>query len=323
MSSPSVATVKRLFAVSRNRCAFTKCQTSLVSESGKVTGKICHIEGNRGPRYNPAQSAEERDSFDNLLLLCALHHDIIDDDVTTYTVDVLREMKREHENAAAERLALSDDAAAAFIGNLAITIESSSILTSTGQMGGQFAHNITNIVRGGPAAVPVTSAPSHVNYRHADALLELWEQLLATLDAVFDATVNLAPLEGKTRRQAYDMFAAATFPSLAAGSEFSAWEAVQNEYLHVMAFPHFGNKAASAIDNLERCAARARLLIPSDIPLKVREIATQMRSSVESARQAKISLERWRSVMLSVQTIEHMILSIEDRFKVHVQTGGG
>jgi hypothetical protein len=323
MSSPSVATVKRLFAVSRNRCAFANCETPLVSESGKVTGKICHIEGKRGPRYNPVQSAEERDSFDNLLLLCALHHDIIDDDVTTYTVDVLRKMKREHESATADGLALSDDAAAAFVGNLAITIESGSVLTNTGQTGGQFAHIITNIVHDGSATVPITSALSQVNRHHADALLELWEQLLMTLDAVFDATVNLAPLEGRARRQAYDMFAAAAFPSLATGSEFSAWETVQNEYLHVMAFPRFGNKAVSAIDDLERRAARARLLIPSEILLKVREIASQMRSAVENARQAKIAVERWRSVMLSVQAIEHRILSIEDRFKVHVQTGGG
>ena len=42
--SPSTTTVKQLFAVSGNRCAFPDCTRTLVDvETG--TGEICHIRG--------------------------------------------------------------------------------------------------------------------------------------------------------------------------------------------------------------------------------------------------------------------------------------
>jgi hypothetical protein len=48
---------KRLFAMSRNRCAFPNCQQPLVDQGGKVTGRICHIRAGQpgGPRYDAAQ----------------------------------------------------------------------------------------------------------------------------------------------------------------------------------------------------------------------------------------------------------------------------
>ena len=100
MAGPSVATVKRLFAVSGNRCAFPGCDLPLVDEaSGKVTGRICHIKADSpgGPRYDPGQSEEERHGFGNLVLMCPLHHDVIDSNVETYTVERLLEIKARHE----------------------------------------------------------------------------------------------------------------------------------------------------------------------------------------------------------------------------------
>ena len=99
MSQPTVATVKRLFALSSNRCAFPKCANAIVDPSGKVTGRICHIKGRRpgGPRFDPSQSDPERHSFENLLLLCPIHHDVVDADSDSYTVDRLLAMKNAHE----------------------------------------------------------------------------------------------------------------------------------------------------------------------------------------------------------------------------------
>ena len=100
MAGPSVATVKRLFAVSGNRCAFPGCALPLVDEaSGKVTGRVCHIKADSpgGPHYDPEQHSKERHGFANLVLMCPLHHDVIDGDVETYTVERLLEIKARHE----------------------------------------------------------------------------------------------------------------------------------------------------------------------------------------------------------------------------------
>jgi len=96
---PTAATVKRLFAFSKNQCAFPDCTAPIVEASGVVTGIICHIKArNRGgPRYDTRQSPEERHSFDNLMLLCSRHSKIIDSQPKTYTVDLLREIKELHE----------------------------------------------------------------------------------------------------------------------------------------------------------------------------------------------------------------------------------
>lgn len=44
IKGPEVKTIKRLVAVSDNRCAFTGCKTPLVDTSGKVTGRTSHIK---------------------------------------------------------------------------------------------------------------------------------------------------------------------------------------------------------------------------------------------------------------------------------------
>ncbi len=95
---PSVTTIKKLFALSGNLCAFPNCKNSLVDQSDNLIGQVCHIEAAEkgGERYNPKQTEEQRASFENLILLCANHH-ITTNDEKTYTVEVLIEMKKKHE----------------------------------------------------------------------------------------------------------------------------------------------------------------------------------------------------------------------------------
>ena len=96
---PSLKTIKKLFAVSRNQCAFEKCKTPIVQESGTVIGVVCHVKARSagGPRYDATQTEEERHSHGNLILLCAKHAKIIDSEPDRYTVAKLQEMKRRQE----------------------------------------------------------------------------------------------------------------------------------------------------------------------------------------------------------------------------------
>jgi len=77
MPQPSAVTIKRLFAVSGNNCAFPDCQIPISDEeNATIIGEICHIEADKsgGPRYNSMQTNEERQAFENLILMCANHH---------------------------------------------------------------------------------------------------------------------------------------------------------------------------------------------------------------------------------------------------------
>jgi formylglycine-generating enzyme required for sulfatase activity len=95
---PTTATIKRLFSVAGNRCAFPGCTATLVI-GDTVTAEICHIKAQSGggPRYDPAQTDEERHAFENLLLLCPSHHKVVDQNPDEYTVERLCEIKVAHE----------------------------------------------------------------------------------------------------------------------------------------------------------------------------------------------------------------------------------
>ncbi|MHA1437840.1 MAG: hypothetical protein ACTSPD_09685 [Promethearchaeota archaeon] len=102
LTAPKDKTKKRLFAFSGNKCYFPNCNTPLVDlKSETVIGEICHIKGKKpkSPRYDPNQSDEERHGFDNLILMCPLHHKVIDDNPDSYTISRLYEIKKRHEES--------------------------------------------------------------------------------------------------------------------------------------------------------------------------------------------------------------------------------
>jgi hypothetical protein len=109
LTTPRLPTLKRLFAVSGNQCAFPKCTQTLI-DGDTVTGKVCHIKGRKdgSARYDEYQPDEERHGFENLILMCGRHHDVIDDDEESYSVERLHRMKADHEKSA---IRLSDNAA--------------------------------------------------------------------------------------------------------------------------------------------------------------------------------------------------------------------
>lgn len=95
-------TRKILWGRSGNRCAICRRElvvdaTALDDES--VVGEECHIVSGKGqgPRYNSSFPSDQLDESKNLILLCRVHHKMVDDQFETYTVDVLRSLKANHE----------------------------------------------------------------------------------------------------------------------------------------------------------------------------------------------------------------------------------
>ncbi len=61
-----------------------------------------------GPRYDPTYPAEHLDAHQNLILLCRTHHKQVDDQTATFSADILRQMKSNHEVWVSERLEAPD-----------------------------------------------------------------------------------------------------------------------------------------------------------------------------------------------------------------------
>lgn len=95
-----------LYADSGNECAFPGCGTALVKPgdgSGKAVnvGEAAHIvaSSRQGPRGGAPLSDLERDTrASNRILLCPTHHTEVDRQPLVYTVEVLRQMKEDHES---------------------------------------------------------------------------------------------------------------------------------------------------------------------------------------------------------------------------------
>ena len=95
---PTERTLKRLFALSGNRCPFPNCRATL-TYNGLLIGEVCHIKGDNpgAARYDPAQTDKERQAYENLIAMCPTHHTVIDDDVASHPVDRILKMKADHE----------------------------------------------------------------------------------------------------------------------------------------------------------------------------------------------------------------------------------
>jgi hypothetical protein len=97
---------------------------------------MCHIKAanENGPRYDREQSAAERHGYDNLILMCANHHVVVDDDPEAYTVERLLKMKIEHENRSTTLAADDIEQATRLLVDQSVT--------SQNQSGGIVAHTV-------------------------------------------------------------------------------------------------------------------------------------------------------------------------------------
>jgi hypothetical protein len=147
---PSDATIKRLFARSSNRCAYPHCTVEIV-QGDTVVGEICHIRAVRpdGPRHDPDQRPGTRHGYDNLILLCANHHKVVDDDPEAYTVDRLLKMKADHESQAATLAPSAIERATCLLVDQSVV--------SLNQSGGITAHTVHQTIH---VHTPGTLAPA-------------------------------------------------------------------------------------------------------------------------------------------------------------------
>jgi hypothetical protein len=106
MGTPSLSTIKTLFALSCNRCAYPGCEQSLTDPTwGQVNADIAHIRGDRpgSARYDETMSDDDRHAYDNLLLVCPNHHRLIDRlDPDGHPVERLRKIKHDAESQCAD-----------------------------------------------------------------------------------------------------------------------------------------------------------------------------------------------------------------------------
>lgn len=109
----TLKTHKILWGKSGNRCSFPDCKVELVMDESEtdnpsVIGQEAHIVGKKinGPRGESTMSIEERDKYDNLILLCSIHHKLIDDQPNTYTIEKLVDFKKNHLEWVSENLTI-------------------------------------------------------------------------------------------------------------------------------------------------------------------------------------------------------------------------
>ena len=102
---------KAVLFKSGNLCAFPRCGTKLVEpgtadDDPVIVGEIAHIvaDSHQGPRGDFPLSDEEHSKQSNLIPLCSHHHSIIDKQKHTYSVQVLRQMKADHEASVERKL---------------------------------------------------------------------------------------------------------------------------------------------------------------------------------------------------------------------------
>lgn len=97
--------IKILWGRSGNRCAI--CKLELTADGSMDTlGEMAHIVGQsqNGPRGN--QNLSDRDSYDNLILLCPTHHVEVDKDFAAWPIERLRTIKADHEAWVSEQLGI-------------------------------------------------------------------------------------------------------------------------------------------------------------------------------------------------------------------------
>ena len=99
--------VRILWARSGNRCAYPRCRTEMAPDGSKNTlGEIAHIAAKSldGPRGRNPLPVDERDDYDNLILLCPTHHKIVDDNEDDWPIELLKQLKEDHERWVANQL---------------------------------------------------------------------------------------------------------------------------------------------------------------------------------------------------------------------------
>lgn len=113
MMSIGVRDRKLLWTKAGNRCSFRYngyvCDKELIisGDNNVIIGKECHIV-DTNQHTSRFKDIPNKDSYDNLILMCGEHHDMIDSDGDKFTTKILKEMKESHESSIADRLEMKE-----------------------------------------------------------------------------------------------------------------------------------------------------------------------------------------------------------------------
>jgi hypothetical protein len=104
--------IKLLWGNSGSRCAI--CRTELIQDKkagdlSYVLGEQAHIVGEKqnSPRGDSSLSVEERNKYNNLILLCPNHHTEIDKNEYNWSIEKLHQQKSKHEKWVNDSLNIS------------------------------------------------------------------------------------------------------------------------------------------------------------------------------------------------------------------------
>jgi hypothetical protein len=124
----SITDIKTLFALSCNRCAFPGCDERLSDPAwGQVKADIAHIYGEKegSARWDPGMTDAQRNSYDNLILLCPNHHRLIDRlRPEDYPASDVSEMKAHHEQSCDQGWATESELSVVATMAVALALES-------------------------------------------------------------------------------------------------------------------------------------------------------------------------------------------------------
>ncbi len=106
-ASPNAHTQRRLFASSAGYCQNPSCSKKLFDEAGGtrfLIAELAHVFAAQddGPRANAELSDEERGAFENLIVLCANCHTMVDKAPDAFPDLMMTRWKREHEHKLVE-----------------------------------------------------------------------------------------------------------------------------------------------------------------------------------------------------------------------------
>lgn len=102
-ASPDLHTQRRLFAASAGYCQNPGCVNELFVETSSDSlhiAEMAHVfaANDGGPRAKPELSREERGAFENLIMLCANCHTIVDKAPDSFPDQTMLGWKRDHAN---------------------------------------------------------------------------------------------------------------------------------------------------------------------------------------------------------------------------------
>lgn len=94
-----------LWGRAASRCSLPTCRIELVidpieTDDPSLVGEAAHIVGEKqgSARWDSALTDAQREKYANLILLCNVHHKLVDDHEKDFPIEKLRQLKSEHEN---------------------------------------------------------------------------------------------------------------------------------------------------------------------------------------------------------------------------------